>query len=140
MTDTQKRPNPTPSKFIGEYDTDKRITSIQVSYAGQTRPQPALALSYPSESFASATKETDYLTRAWIDTQIELSKFDKNNFASEPKKKWLELGMFYSFIFEKPSGSVAGTAVIDISRTTTNPAASPIALDMILLLDFSKFY
>ena len=87
-----------PSIFTVEDQKQNTLTNLQISYAGENRPQPAA-----NPQFGAGV---DYMTHRYLETGVEdLAFFDTGGMLE--KKQWRELGEIYHFQWRKSGDDIS---------------------------------
>ncbi len=92
------------SKFVVRNGTERNITSLQVSYAGENKPIPRASLEYVAGG-------VDYLEQRYIDTQMYNGRFFDSS-GPESLQDWLDRGPYYFFAWPKDGSDTSTTATI----------------------------
>ena len=93
-----------PSKFITEAGSENSLTSLQLSYGGQARPQPPAVV--------SKTDEIDYQTYRYLEDSVEnLSYWDTGGALT--KEDWRSLGPIYGFQWRRTGDDISTNVDVD---------------------------
>ena len=97
-----------PSLFKTENNDQQKLTSLRLDYAGQTRPNPAKALTY------NIATGVDRQTWGFAETAIEnLGWYDTGGVLK--KEDWRRLGELYHFQFRKTGDDISTDVNLDVT-------------------------
>jgi hypothetical protein len=92
------------TKFISPSRTDKLLTSLQIQYASQSKPDPSADL-----ALTASTK--DHMQRRYVESFLNIHGMTPD-FNPESFADWLERGAFYHFRWEKDGGDTSTTVIV----------------------------
>lgn len=92
-----------PSKFVAANSSDLNLAAIQVTYAGQTKPQTRWESGFKDSDPAGRNKS--YLTHLYYQQLIESSRCCDQEGGVESLDEWLQRGPVFTFRFDKDATS-----------------------------------